>query len=74
MREVRAAEWRDGCEDFAVIRWCLDCQKAAFSTAYDVESYAYAMRERFGVMAGSFLGHEAGSSLHQIDTFFYPTA
>ena len=33
--------------------------------AYHVEGYAHASRERFGVMAGSLLGHEAGSSLHQ---------
>ena len=61
---VRAVRRYDCCEDFAIIRWYLDCEKTTFSTAHHVEGYAHAVRERFGVMAGSLLGHEAGSSLH----------
>jgi hypothetical protein len=62
---AHTARRRDRREDFAVVRWYLYRQEAAFAATYHVEGYAHASRERFGVMAGSLLGHEAGSSLHQ---------
>jgi hypothetical protein len=58
----------DRGEDFAVVRWYLHCQEAAFAAAYHVEGYAHASRERFSVMASSLLGHGAGSSLPSIGT------
>ena len=51
--------WRNGSDDFVAVRGYLDCQKAAFAVAYDVEGYPRALREDLGVMAGSLLGHEA---------------
>ena len=62
---VYAARWHDRSKDFAVVRWYLHCQETAFPAAHQVEGYAHAMRERFGVIAGSLLGHKAASSLHQ---------
>src|ERR1700741_1591859 len=67
LRGVAHAAWRDDRrEDFAVVRWYLYRQEAAFAAAHHVEGYAHASRERFGVMAGSLLGHEAGSLPHQM--------
>ena len=48
-------------KDLAVVRWYLHRQEAAFSAAYNVKGYVHISRKCFGVMAGSFLGHEAGS-------------
>ena len=65
LADVAHAAWRgDRGEDFAVVRWYLHRQEAAFAAAYHVEGYAHISRERFSVMASSLLGHEAGSSLH----------
>src|SRR6516162_8457319 len=54
-----SCRWRDCSDDFVAVRGYLDCQKAAFAVAYDVEGYPRALREDLGVMAGSLLGHEA---------------
>src|SRR6516162_190074 len=66
---VHTVRWHDRREDFAAVRWYLHCEETAFSAAYQVEGYAHAMRERFGVMPGSLLGHKAASSLHRAACF-----
>jgi hypothetical protein len=58
---VPAARWRHRLKDLAVGRWYLNRHEATFAAPYRVEGYAHASRERFGVMAGSLLSHEAGS-------------
>jgi len=55
----RSCRWRNGSDDFVSVRGHLDCQKAAFSVAHDIESYAHVLRKYLGVIAGFFLGHEA---------------
>ena len=55
------ATWRpDLREDFAIIRRYLHGQNTALAAAHHIESDAHASCERFGVMAGSLLGHDAG--------------
>ena len=61
-------------KDFAIVRRCLDRQKAAFAGADNVKGDAHAMRERCGVVAGSLLSHKAGSSLQPADVSVLPTA
>ena len=57
--DVVYAAWRgDGDQDFAVVRWYLHRQEAAFAATYHVEGYAHVSRERFSVIASSLLGHE----------------
>ena len=55
---IYSVRWHDRRTDLAVVRRYLHCQEAAFSATHQVESYAHAMRERFGVIAGSFFGHD----------------
>ena len=65
--DVVHAAWRgDRGENFAVVRWYLHRQEAAFAAAYHVEGYAHISGERFSVMASSLFGHEGGSPLHQM--------
>ena len=60
---VHAARWRDPREDFAVVRWYLHGQEAAFAAAYHIKGYTHALREQVGVMAGFLLGHNASLSV-----------
>ena len=70
---VRAAGWLDSREDLAVVRWQLHRLKVTFAGAYDVEGNAHAPRNRFGVVAGLLLGHNATPHFAQWHVVF-PTA
>src|SRR6516162_11506800 len=61
--------WHNGSDDFVAVRGNLDCQKTAFSVAHDIKSYAHALRECLGVIAGFLLGHEAGSCSVKLAAF-----